>query len=160
MNAARHQPLLSSLRHSGGRRAFSSAFSRAASWLTRSLSSRLRRTPARHTLKASHATNATVSTVPSDIAMTMCIDPFSPSPSGIIAHPINFAKRRDMIARNQPLIERMAVDLRQADAFHSEAEAMRLLLSRPYKWGDVVALVDQAIFEALQLEASDIMAAS
>jgi hypothetical protein len=60
----------------------------------------------------------------------------------------------------QVLVTQMAADLRRLKATSSERDAIRALLTCPYGWGQVVALVDLALFEAQQNAVSDTMANS
>ena len=48
------------------------------------------------------------------------------------------------------LIDRMAADLRQHAATATESDAIRCLMKRGYRDGDIVALMDEALFRAQQ----------
>jgi hypothetical protein len=58
------------------------------------------------------------------------------------------------------LVHRMAADLRRVNAIESERHALRALMAGPYRWGDVAALVNDALFEARQSAVSETMASS
>ena len=44
----------------------------------------------------------------------------------------------------------MAADLRLKGTIRDEHEAMRVLMTGPYRWGDIVSLAEHALFEARQ----------
>jgi hypothetical protein len=59
----------------------------------------------------------------------------------------------------QELVDRMAEDLRHADAAATESGAMRVLMSaRRYDAGDIVTLVDAARTRAAEMVQADVTA--
>jgi hypothetical protein len=59
------------------------------------------------------------------------------------------------------LVDIMAADLRRYEATRSESDAMRCLLGlRCYRSGDIVTLIDDALFEARQSAVATTMARS
>lgn len=58
------------------------------------------------------------------------------------------------------VVAAMAATLKKYDAFGSESDAIRCLMFRGFRNGDIVAFADDALFEARQKTVADTMARS